>query len=579
MPKSYEKYLINDSTTQKSYEKYLSPELSSTETDLDRKNYQAKINQPIPLAPIMESHPEMAMGFEPIESTPKQEVEKLANVANLAPFIGGPVEYGKEKLLGEETQPGNIALAQGLSSFPAIPGIARGIARGIGKAGSGAYKGAEVLSDYLKSLGQKVPENLTGTITSENPNAALQAMKTELSGMKVTPDLLSKNEGYSKFGLEPITPAQSIKPASGQPTPSQQIESMAKSLDPSLYGEQERQFQSLKKGIEPYQSMGVRDLETFGKDIKGQLQSGIKGEGKAGEIIGEFKNKASMTPINKSELPEFPIQFNPFKHTGNESQFSTLQNLYNNAKNLRDLDDLSSNYLKDQIQKARMEGNNSLANDFLKVKKTINDFISDKVPSGKPKEAYQLYAQTMDYMNDILSGTEGGESVKVVKKITESQESWNAFKNITNKMENPEVQSIVKEQYLSDIFNSKNWRQSWDKVTRDKNQAYTAILTPEEINKINTYAQYYDEIQRTSTKTVFPSRTPVGNAMIELFKNPTKIVDLIIGKEAQQAKVIRQYKKMRNLKEVNDLSFFNKPLYGVGTGLNIVNSNINKQQQ
>lgn len=444
--------------------------------------------------------------------------------------------------------------------------------------GAGVQKGLDVIGKYSKALAGKLSDKIqerslkraaeaearmngnSGSSlnvkiaskprTGKEVFKAIKESADEIRPSEYTDDL---NKQYAKLGLEELSPVQMQKKVMGEPTPAQYAESMLKAGNQKMYDKQVKQVESLDRALEQFKDLGSVNKETFGANINKSLDEALDA---AGSTIGDFKNSIKNNPVDKRDmfnsLKNYKIEASKLEPADTNKARNYVNRLFN-SKNAKDVDNTLS-LLGAEIRKAKVQagGETPYTRMLGNIKKGGEDYIEQMIPHGKPREAYKQYAAVKNMYRDTLKGAlkTGGDD-KVLSNITKTAENFKQFKQVSETLKRPELVTEVKENYLSEIFNNKNWKSQWEKAR--KTQVYNEIV-PKEIDKrISLIAQYKDQMTSTMTSSTNPSKSGILNTVREFAQNPLKkVTEMVIGDERKMSKAMIEYNKLLNSKRPDD---------------------------
>jgi len=400
------------------------------------------------------------------------------------------------------------------------------------------------LEKQLK-LNQLGPQKITGTSKPTSGKDVLTTIKEFGDDVRPTEQTIKTNKQYGDLGLDELTPTQMQPKIVGEPTPAQYAESLLKTRDAKLYNQQLGQHQSLEKVTDKFRDLGAPNRETFGAGTNLKLDTALKEQGK---IIGDFKKNIASVRTRTAEMPKPPKVMEKITIkdpiSGSSEKLSVR---LSKVKNFKQLDDLSSDLGSEISRRFTANGNQSDRGirELTIFKTKIEKYTENFFPDGKPRAAYQQYAKIKRIYNDTLKGAlkTGGDD-KVLTNVTKTAENFRQFKDVAKSLKRPDLVTDVQENYLSNMFNQKNWRSAWDKAR--KTQAYREIVPKHVHDKIKLLAKYSDQMRSTFTSSTNPPKSGVINAMVETAKNPSKIIEMVIGDERKFAKALKRYHKIIN---------------------------------
>jgi len=260
----------------------------------------------------------------------------------------------------------------------------------------------------------------------------------------------------------------------------------------------------------------------------------------AGKQIGTFKDKIATKPIRKLSIPK--LEGLDLKVGASElSPGIPIRDRLANIKNYKELDDVISDIGATLM---KIGSNNRDGFKLSQIKSALTDSYAAGL-KGKPKQAYKQYAMIKDlYYNIIPAEKKLRTGHQVMKQVLTNGETVKQFKKVAYTLKKPELVDFVKDNYLSNIFNAKNWKLSWEKAA--KTNTMKELLDKNTINKINTLLKYDQQMRSTMTSTVNPSRSGIIGLMGDKgVKNA--IVDVLFGEGRQLKKTLGQYDKIIKL--------------------------------
>lgn len=430
--------------------------------------------------------------------------------------------------------------------------------------GYGAQVGIDKIAKYSKGLAKTLvnkaneraikkqaklemsmaPGSTKGTIRPSSGKDVLSALKDNADSIRPNSKTKATNKVYSEMGLEDLSPVQMQAKVAGEPTPAQYAEALLKSKDVNLYNKQLKQSQSLDNVLEKFKEVGAPNRETFGASVNSQIDDGLKA---AGKTIGEFKDSISANKIDKRSLfmKLKDARLDPSKFE--KSDLNKLQGYMNrvfNSKNAQELDNVMGLIGAESDRAFTQYGSGTPYTRALgKIKKGAEGFIEEMLPDGKPREAYRQYAMVKNLYKDTLKGglKTGGDD-KVLRNITKTAQNFRQFKDMATTLKKPELIEGVKENYISEIFNQRNWRSALKKAK--KTQVYDELLSDELKSRLNTILRYDEQMSSTMSKTVNPSKSGFVNNVVKIIKDPRNSLDLIMGDERKMSKALTMYNKL-----------------------------------
>lgn len=478
-----------------------------------------------------------------------------------APLTGGQGLTGplKQKMIQAGTQGAKVGGAFGAGTAAgssgdvsdAIKRIVSGVALGggMGAATTGALAGGQKGLQYIKQLLAKRAASKgvkgSGIIRPDTPKDIKTVLKEDVSKVQPSPKTVEQNVKYKEAGLEELSPTQMQAKAYGEPTPTQYAETVLKANDPKLYQQQLRQVESYEQALNKYKGLGAPTRETAGQQIKQGL---LEGKKIAGKTIGQFKKEIAKVRIRKGEAPKVPKEMTGLTLKDPITGKSVpLSQRVEKLRNFKQLDALSSDISVAKNQKFVANGyqGDRGTRALGEYKAKIEKFMETFFPEGKPREAYRQYAQVKNIFNDTLKGTlKTGGSDKVLNKVTATAENFNQFKMVAEGFKKPKLIEQVKDNYLSGIFNSKNWKLSWEKAA--KTEALNVIVPKDVISKVKLLLKYDQQMRSTMTSTVNPSRSGIVSSVVDIGKKPIKnaVMDIVFGEKRQMKKALDLYKNI-----------------------------------
>lgn len=390
--------------------------------------------------------------------------------------------------------------------------------------------------------GDRAAQKAGNTILNPQTMGEVEQVLKETPGATVyTPEQLAQNELYKKMGLEELTPAQMYPKVGNEPAPVQYAEAFLNAKDPAMYNKMQQQQQSRQKLIDEYKALGMENPEQAGVAIKEAVEKAAQ---KAGAAKGEAVEKIAKNPIRQKDVLEKAPEYGGFLDN-QKAAYDAFETEYLGASTYQDLDNLN----KRMGKITRQQGFDDA--DFSRGLKHIKSKAKDEIVQGmkdigvvNPAENYEIYAASKEILGDYAGGGEVGEAIKTIKKITRSGEDTDHFIKAMNKIGAPEAVTVVKEQYLSDLFNRPNWTQDWQKMK--KGDVYKKLLTEDQINKLDTIALHEKQAKSTWTSNVNPSRSGVFSKVAESVSlNPVataKNLAFVMKDEMQKARVMSKFK-------------------------------------
>lgn len=472
-------------------------------------------------------------------------------VANKAPLlqkllqaskVGGKAGavYGTGSALGSAD-----SVAEGLGTI----GLSTGMGAGFGALpvlGGATYKGAKSAagksSDFLKKLFAKKPTpEIKGKaiIKPDSASDITKLIKTDKGPMIPTEQTKLQNLKYKAEGLEPLTPIQQQPKFYGDPTPHQYAETYLKARSPKLYKKGLKQAESLENVLDKFKRLGADTKEGAGLTIKSQIDQGKK---IAGKTIGQYKDKASLKkfPEKYKMLP--PVEDDVLKIPVRNGE-NVIQR-FQKVRNYKELDDLISDvgtakrqlYIKNGYQNSRD------TYDLEDVRRSLVEAYKKGLPKGKPKKAYEQYALVKQMYNDTLKNAgKPKRADKIFNDIVATGETIKEFKKMAYSLKRPELVDYVRDNYLSNIFNSTNWKSTWSKAM--KNQPLKELVDQKTIDKVNLLLKYDQQMKSTSVSTVNPPRSGIINLLGQKGVKGA-VVDLLFGETRQLKKVLNKYENI-----------------------------------
>lgn len=503
-------------------------------------------------------------------------VGSLPQVTGMVPGLGGVGEYARQKIMGEDTNYGDIAKETALSSIPFMIPAAKKAVGGVG----------DLLAKARTMLGTgKKMEGVAKAVST--PSDILRTLEEERNAFKLSPEMEAQNEAYKKAGLEPLTAAQQQTKAFGEPTPAQITETMLKSRSPELYQQQVKQAESLKKLEDEFKSMGHPNPEIASQEVMEKIYGKGGLQETTGKKIGSMMQPIEDMPINpiketKTITEVIPPKKQPVYSESQmmpEAQTTTktenierasqldadisrveggilskdkgMVNGYleelRNAETYKDLSNLNTKIAQET---ANHEVGNAAKQALKEIKKTAkNAFISEMKRQGfvNPEETYELYAITKDLNNrgGVIAGVEAlGHEKDLINKVTRTGGTVDEFKDAVTKLGSPELMTTIKENWLKELFEKPNWSSEWRKY-KTKSDVTNKLLNPEDIKKIDMMSMYKQQAESTASKVVNPSRTGVlGFAQRTLERPVTGMIQYILGDEIKYNRALHNYKKL-----------------------------------
>ncbi len=432
--------------------------------------------------------------------------------------------------------------------------------------GFGAQKGLDKVAKHSKTIAKKIiniakkkyakravtdqaalgqDKLVSGTIRPTKGKEVLQVLKEGADDVRQTPQTREANRAYKELGLEELSPIQLQQKAGADPTPAQYAEGLLKVKDPKLYNKQLQQFKSLESKLDVYKGKGDINPETFGAKVNKELKEGLK---ETGEIIGKFKKDISGTRVSVGDVPKPKIK-NLLEYKIKDpysDQAVSLADRIKGLRNFKSLDDLASDIGTAKQQRFLANGNQGDRGTRAlgEYKKQLEKHIETYFPEGKPREMYKTYAKVKNIYNDTLKGVlKTGGDVKVLRNVTKTAENFRQFKDVAETLKRPDIVTSVRENYISELFNGRNWVSTIKKAQRT--QAYNEIIPAATKKKMALLIKYKEQYASTTATGVNPPRSGMVGAMVEFAKQPkTKIIEMLVGDERKYTKALSLYNKL-----------------------------------
>jgi len=465
-------------------------------------------------------------------------VESLPAVTGAVPFGGGVGEYARQKIMGEDTDIGNIAIETALSGIPyALPLAKKAVMGGAGLVGKG-----------LSAIRKAPVKGSMSSVTT--PSDILDVLKEEQAAFKLTPEMEAQNALYKKQGLEPLTAAQQQTKAFNEPTRAQITETMLRSRDPELIAQQTKQAESLKRLEDDFRAMGHPNPEVASQQIMEKIygKGGLKET--AGKKIGEYMQPIENESVfGKKKMPDLTdISGKLLKE--DKGIIKEFADEFKKAKTYRDLSNLNSKIAQMSAKKELGSAGEKALNEIKAASKSA--FIDKMKQMGitNPEEAYEQYAMATGMVNrgGVLAGVEAlGHEKDLINKVTRSGSTVKEFRDTVTKLGDPELMTTIKENWLKELFSKPNWVSEWKKF-KSKSDIVNELLPKEQIQKIDIMSQYKTQAESTASKVVNPSRSGLLGLATRTMERPvTSMISYILGDEVKYARAMSQYKKLSGL--------------------------------
>lgn len=463
-------------------------------------------------------------------------VSSLPQVTGIIPGAGGVGEYARQKIMGEDTDIGNIAKETALSSLPFMIPAAKKAVGGVG----------DLLAKARNVLGTgKKMEGVAKAVST--PSDILRTLEEERNAFKLTPQMEAQNEAYKKAGLEPLTAAQQQTKAFGEPTPAQITETMLKSRSPELYQQQVKQAESLKKLEDEFRAMGHPNPEVASQEVMEKIygKGGLKET--TGKKIGEMMQPIEEQSVfGKKKAPDISKLSGQIlkEDSGVVKQY---MDEFKQAKTYRDLSNINSKIAQTMGKREIGTAAEKALSEIKKASKGL--FIEKMKQEGfkNPEAVYEQYATIMDLNNrgGVIAGVETlGHEKDLINKVTRTGATVDEFKDAVTKLGAPELMTTIKENWLKELFEKPNWSSEWRKF-KTKSDVVNKLLSPEDVKKIDMMSMYKQQAESTASKVVNPSRTGIlGFAQRTLERPVTGMIQYILGDEIKYSRALHNYKKL-----------------------------------
>lgn len=416
----------------------------------------------------------------------------------------------------------------GLAPLPVLGGAAIKGAAAKGKQGA----------DFLRKLFRKDPVQGKAQVSLQpEPTDMSKIIRSDRAAMMPTEQTRLQNLKYKAEGLEPLTPVQQQPKAYGEPTPHQYVESYLKARSPKLYEKQLKQVESYEKALDKFRKLGAETKEGAGVALKGQIDQGKK---IAGKTIAQYKDKAALKEVRKLKIPKVDDDTLQIPIRKGENVLQRLEKV----KNYKDLDDLISDIgtARSQmfIQNGYQNSRDTYGLDMMK--KSLVDLYKRGLPKGKPQKAYEQYAQVKQMYNDTLKNAGRPKNAdKILDGVTATGETVKQFKKLAMSLKKPELVDYVKDNYLSNIFNAKNWKLAWEKAS--KNEPLRELVDKKTIDRVNLLLKYDQQMRSTMTQQTNPPRSGIIGLLGQKGIKGA-VGDILFGETRQIQRALKQYEKI-----------------------------------
>lgn len=463
-------------------------------------------------------------------------LQKLMQSAGLGAKAGAAYGTGSAiggaQSLGEAagTIVGGTVAGGALAPLPVLGGAALKGAASKGRQGA----------DFLRKLFQKAPQKAKAEISLRpEPSDMSKILKSDKAAMMPTEQTRLQNLKYKAEGLEPLTPVQQQPKAYGEPTPHQYVESYLKARSPKLYEKQLKQVESYEKALDQFRKLGAETKEGAGLALKGQIDKGKK---IAGKSIAQYKDKAALKEVRKLKIPNVDDDTLQIPVRKGENVLQRLEKV----KNYKDLDDLISDVgtARSQafVQNGYQNSRDTYGLDLMK--KSLVDLYKKGLPKGKPQKAYEQYAMVKQMYSDTMKNAGRPKNAdKILDGITATGETVKQFKKLAYNLKKPELVDYVKDNYLSNIFNAKNWKLAWEKAA--KNQPLKELVDKNTIDRVNLLLKYDSQMRSTMTQQTNPPRSGIINLLGQKGVKGA-VGDILFGETRQIKKALQQYENIVN---------------------------------